>query len=225
VQCPARTRRSPPYCLLRWSFLRSLHQTLRHRTAPCWTDGLPNLTCHTVLDRPEQKMSNRLLRAWFRALAGCCRSPSPWDDPRPTVRALRPIPRPPAADMSITVLRAPARLAITDEASPFALRSTRKSSEIPWPLAATTDENGDARPSSALIGACEPVSEIDAGAFPAPRTVCCEHAFQHRFLGWPCRASPAEAIRRRWQAVELIVERAAALDVGKDEVVASRPRP
>jgi Pyridoxamine 5'-phosphate oxidase len=25
-------------------------------------------------------------------------------------------------------------------------------SEIPWPLAATTDENGDARPSSALIG-------------------------------------------------------------------------
>jgi hypothetical protein len=30
---------------------------------------------------------------------------------------------------------------------------------------------------------------------------------------------------RRWQAVELIVERAAALDVGKDEVVASHPRP
>jgi hypothetical protein len=30
---------------------------------------------------------------------------------------------------------------------------------------------------------------------------------------------------RRWQAVELIVERAAALDVGKDEVVASRPHP
>jgi hypothetical protein len=69
------------------------------------------------------------------------------------------------------------------------------SSEIPWPLAATTDENGDARPSSALIGACEPVSEIDAGAFPAPRTVCCEHAFQRRFLGWPCRAPPAQAIR------------------------------
>jgi hypothetical protein len=29
----------------------------------------------------------------------------------------------------------------------------------------------------------------------------------------------------RWQAVELLVERAAALDVGKDEVVASRLRP
>jgi hypothetical protein len=68
-------------------------------------------------------------------------------------------------------------------------------SEMPWSLAATTDENGDARPSSALIGACEPVSEIDAGAFPAPRTVCCEHAFQHRFLGWPCRAPPAQASR------------------------------
>jgi hypothetical protein len=32
--------------------------------------------------------------------------------------------------------------------------------------------------------ACEPVSEIDAGAFPAPRTVCCEHAFQHRLSPW-----------------------------------------
>jgi hypothetical protein len=30
---------------------------------------------------------------------------------------------------------------------------------------------------------------------------------------------------RRWQAVELVVERAAALDVGKEQVVASRPRP
>jgi hypothetical protein len=29
----------------------------------------------------------------------------------------------------------------------------------------------------------------------------------------------------RWQVVELIVERAAALDVGKDEVVACHPRP
>src|SRR5215216_1676209 len=97
---------------------------------------------------------------------------------------------------------------------------TRNLSEIPWPLAATTDENGDARPSSTLIGACEPVSEIDAGAFPAPRTVCCEHAFQRRFLGWPCRAHQHRQSGRRWQAVELVVERAAALDVGKDEVVA-----
>src|ERR687891_464445 len=71
-----------------------------------------------------------------------------------------------------------------------------ESSEISWPLAATTDENGGARPSSALIGACEPVSEIDAGAFPAPRTVCCEHAFQRRFLGWPCRAPPVQASRQ-----------------------------
>src|SRR5919106_6276984 len=93
-------------------------------------------------------------------------------------------------------------------------------SEISWPLAATTDENGDARPSSAVIGACEPVSEIDAGAFPAPRTVCCEHAFQRRFLGWPCRVPQYRQAGRRWQAVELVVERAAALDVGKDEVVA-----
>src|SRR5215216_5327050 len=79
-------------------------------------------------------------------------------------------------------------------AATIAPYSQPNSSEIPWPLAATTDENGDARPSSALIGACEPVSEIDAGAFPAPRTVCCEHAFQHRFLGWPCRAPPAQAL-------------------------------
>src|SRR5215213_8477132 len=104
--------------------------------------------------------------------------------------------------------------------SGFRSRPAWAPSEISWPLAATTDENGDARPSSALIGACEPVSEIDAGAFPAPRTVCCEHAFQHRFLGWPCRAHQHRRSARRWQAVELLVERAAALDVGKDEVVA-----
>src|SRR5215216_5173944 len=84
---------------------------------------------------------------------------------------------------------------ITDDGPRRALLSTRNRLSSPWPLAATTDENGDARPSSALIGACEPVSEIDAGAFPAPRTVCCEHAFQRRFLGWPCRAPPAQAIR------------------------------
>jgi hypothetical protein len=37
--------------------------------------------------------------------------------------------------------------------------------------------------------------------------------------------APAQASRRRWQAMELIVERAAALDVSKDEVVAFHPRP
>jgi hypothetical protein len=35
VQCPTGTRRSPPYCLLRWSFLQSFHQTLRHRAGRC----------------------------------------------------------------------------------------------------------------------------------------------------------------------------------------------
>src|SRR5215212_10148118 len=106
--------------------------------------------------------------------------------------------------------------------SPLISRNTRSSitSEIPWPLAATTDENGHARPSSALIGACEPVSEIDAGAFPAPRTVCCEHAFQRRFSVGPAGRHQHRRSDRRCQAVELIVERAAALDVGKVEVVA-----
>src|SRR6266511_3609840 len=67
-----------------------------------------------------------------------------------------------------------------------------QTSKISWLLAATTDENGGgARPSSALLGAVEPVSKIDAGAFPAPRTVCCEHAFQRRFLGRPRRAPVA----------------------------------
>src|SRR6266516_4964599 len=47
-----------------------------------------------------------------------------------------------------------------------------------WPLAATTDENGGARPSSAFLGAVEPKSQTDAGAVSAPRTVCCEHVFQ-----------------------------------------------
>src|SRR6266545_3328646 len=39
---------------------------------------------------------------------------------------------------------------------------------------------GHARPSSAFLGAREPVIQTDAGTFPAPRTVCCEHDFQHR---------------------------------------------
>src|SRR5215216_6589768 len=55
---------------------------------------------------------------------------------------------------------------------------------------------------------------------PGTTNCCCEHAFQHRFLGWPCRAHQHRRSGRRWQAVELIVERAAALDIGKDEVVA-----
>ena len=41
-----------------------------------------------------------------------------------------------------------------------------------------------ARPSSAHNGASEPVTQTDARTFPAPRTVCFEHACQRRSLGW-----------------------------------------
>ena len=58
VQCPAGTRRSLPYCLLRWSFLQSFHQTLRHRTAPCWTvrpvQGVEADECAGRVEEPEQ---------------------------------------------------------------------------------------------------------------------------------------------------------------------------
>src|SRR5512132_1701455 len=47
----------------------------------------------------------------------------------------------------------------------------------PWPGAATRDENRWARPSSALLGAAEPVDKTDAGAFPAPRTVAVSTRF------------------------------------------------
>jgi hypothetical protein len=47
----------------------------------------------------------------------------------------------------------------------------------PWPGAATRDENRAARPSSALLGATEPVDKTDAGAFPAPRTVATSTSF------------------------------------------------
>src|SRR5918993_5568042 len=47
----------------------------------------------------------------------------------------------------------------------------------PWPGAATRDENRVARPSSALLGATEPVDKTDAGAFPAPRTVAVSTRF------------------------------------------------
>jgi hypothetical protein len=47
----------------------------------------------------------------------------------------------------------------------------------PWPGAATRDENRWARPSSAFLGAREPVDKTDAGAFPAPRTVAASTSF------------------------------------------------
>src|SRR5215211_168450 len=47
----------------------------------------------------------------------------------------------------------------------------------PWPVAATRDENRWARPSSAFLGAREPVDKTDAGAFPAPRTVAVSTRF------------------------------------------------
>src|SRR5215217_7198825 len=47
----------------------------------------------------------------------------------------------------------------------------------PWPGAATRDENRAARPSSAFLGAREPVDKTDAGAFPAPRTVAVSTRF------------------------------------------------
>src|SRR5918993_5945583 len=46
-----------------------------------------------------------------------------------------------------------------------------------WPGAATRDENRGARPSSAFLGAREPVDKTDAGAFPAPRTVAVSTRF------------------------------------------------
>src|SRR5215211_6789483 len=46
-----------------------------------------------------------------------------------------------------------------------------------WPGAATRDENRVARPSSAFLGAAEPVDKTDAGAFPAPRTVAVSTRF------------------------------------------------
>src|SRR6266542_3978943 len=77
---------------------------------------------------------------------------------------------------------------------------------------------GHARPSSAFLGAREPVIQTDAGTFPAPRTVCFEHDFQHRLLGWSCRAPHQHD--EEVSVVEVVYQRCAGLDVGKDEVVA-----
>src|SRR5918993_1770702 len=89
-----------------------------------------------------------------------------------------------------------------------------------WPGAATRDENRVARPSSAFLGAREPVDKTDAGAVPAPRTVAVSTRFSVVSSVGPAGRHQHRRSGRRWQAVELIVERAAALDVGKDEVVA-----
>jgi hypothetical protein len=77
-----------------------------------------------------------------------------------------------------------------------------------------------ARPSSAFLGAREPVDKTDAGAFPAPRTVAVRTRFSVVDSVGPAGRHQHRRSGRRWQAVELLVERAAALDVGKDEVVA-----
>src|ERR671913_696832 len=79
---------------------------------------------------------------------------------------------------------------------------------------------GHARPSSAFLGAREPVDKTDAGAVPAPRTVAVSTRFSVVSSVGPAGRHQYRRSGRRWQAVELVVERAAALDVGKDEVVA-----
>src|SRR5215218_693042 len=62
--------------------------------------------------------------------------------------------------------------------------------------------------------------KTDAGAFPAPRSVAASTRFSVVSSVGPAGRHQHRRPGRRWQAVELIVERAAALDVGKDEVVA-----
>src|SRR5215218_1630091 len=63
--------------------------------------------------------------------------------------------------------------------SPWAVAATLPGSLIrpAWLVAATRDENRVARPSSAFLGAREPVDKTDAGAFPAPRTVAVSTRF------------------------------------------------
>jgi hypothetical protein len=110
------------------------------------------------------------------------------------------------------------RLAITDEASPFALRSTRNRlrSHGRWPprrMRMATP--GQARLSLVRASPCLRLMrgpsrhhELFAAStrFSIVSSVGPAGRHQHRRSG------------RRWQAVELIVERAAGLDVGKDEV-------
>ncbi len=71
---------------------------------------------------------------------------------------------------------------------------------------------------SAHMGVCEPVIQTDAGTFPAPRTVGCEHVLQRRLFGRSRRASQQPG--RRCVDGGVLSERCAGLDVGKDEVVA-----
>src|SRR5215211_9442076 len=56
------------------------------------------------------------------------------------------------------------------------------------------------------------------GNIPGTTNCCCEHAFQRRLIGRPCRAPPNS--RGEVSTVELLVARCAGLDVAKDEVVA-----
>src|SRR5919197_4841889 len=86
-----------------------------------------------------------------------------------------------------------------------------------WLGAATRDENRVARPSSAFLGAREPVDKTDAGAFPAPRTVAASTRFSVA-----CSVGPAghHPTAREVSTVELLVARCAGLDVAKEELVA-----
>ncbi len=74
--------------------------------------------------------------------------------------------------------------------------------------------------SSVLLGAGEPDSQTDAGAFSVPRIVQCEDVFQRCRLGGPCQAFPMSD-ELEVSVMDLLVERVAGLDVAKDEVVAA----
>ena len=83
------------------------------------------------------------------------------------------------------------------------------------------DENRVARPSSAFLGAREPVDKTDAGAFPAPRTVAASTSFSVACSVGPAgHRSRCKGMQGEVSTVELVVPRCAGLDVAKDEVVA-----
>jgi hypothetical protein len=155
----------------------------RSHDSPTWLEGLGR---GHLIDRPGGRSDPRR-RAYPTILQSSDRHVGQPGLPAPLgTRSLR------THNFAPDARRRPAETAIRTALSPrYLIRPA-------WPVAATMDENRCARPSSALLGASEPVDKTDAGAFPAPRTVAASTSFSVACSVGPagCGTNPTRRCRR-----------------------------
>ena len=94
------------------------------------------------------------------------------------------------------------------------------SSKTPWPEAIATSEDGGGSGRARLtLVRVSPCLRLMLGAFPAPRIVA--YCTTYSVVDSVGPARPTQVESRRGESMDMIIERVAGLDIGKEEVVAA----